>query len=282
MAPLPLALVLLTLAGGPRPAPSAEEQRLYDVGARALEAGDPRAAETAWQQAYALGHDPAFLIHIGEAQEKSGAGATAVETYRRYLREVPDASDRPDIEHRIARLAPAGEGPRSGGEPAPVEPVGELGAVADVPAAPAPRQDAVSARPEPRAVDQPAEISAWNRYSIPAYATAGAALLLLGTAGFFAAEAASDADDLNRLLLFRDQNGKATSYSSVANRYEEMTADGERHARYAKIALAGAAGAAAISTVFFILDAKLMPEPAIAVAPGPGGYVATAGWSWRY
>ena len=105
---------------------------------------------------------------------------------------------------------------------------------------------------------------------------------MLGTAGFFAAEAGSDADDLNRLLLFRDQTGKATSYSSVANRYEETTADGERHARYAKLALAGAVGAAAISTVFFVLDAKLMPEPAIAVAPGPGGYVATAGGTWRF
>jgi tetratricopeptide (TPR) repeat protein len=282
MPSLALTYVLLALAAGPRAAPTAEEQRLYDVGARALQAGDPRAAEAAWQQAHALGHDPAFLVHIGEAQEAAGSGAAALESYRRYLREVPDAADRPEIERRMARLAPAGEsGPPSPPAPEAAEPVGELGATAAASAAPPPAAPRAVSRERPIS-QRPTELSAWNRYSITAYATAGAALLMLGTAGFFAAEAASDADDLNRLLLFRDQTGKATTYSTVAARYEQTRDDGERHARYAKIALAGAVGAAAISTVFFVLDARHMPEPALTLEPGPGGLVATAGWSWRY
>src|SRR5262245_28997095 len=123
---LPLVAVLLALAGGARPAPTPEEQRLYEQGARALQAGDGQAAEAAWQQGYALGHDPAFLVPIGEAQEKAGAPARALESYRRYLREAPDAADRADIEQRIARLAPTSTAAVA--KPEQVEPVGELGA----------------------------------------------------------------------------------------------------------------------------------------------------------
>src|SRR5947209_7849034 len=88
-----------------RPPTPAEQQR-FEEGTRALGAGDARGAEKAFRAGYAAGHDPAFLVHVGEAQEKAGAPAEAVETYRRYLREAPDASDRADIEQRIARLAP--------------------------------------------------------------------------------------------------------------------------------------------------------------------------------
>ena len=103
--------LLTALAAPPTRAPSAEEQRLYDEGLRALQAGDARAAEKAWKNGYAVARDPAFLIYIGEAQEKAGAPAEAADSYRRYLREVPDAADRPDIEQRLARLAPAGTPP---------------------------------------------------------------------------------------------------------------------------------------------------------------------------
>ena len=59
--------------------PSADEQRLYDEGLRAFQAGDARAAEKSWKAGYAVGHDPAFLVHIGEAQEKAGAPAEAAD-----------------------------------------------------------------------------------------------------------------------------------------------------------------------------------------------------------
>ena len=117
--------LLTALAATPTRAPTAEEQRLYDEGLRALQAGDARAAEKAWKNGYAVARDPAFLIYIGEAQEKAGAPAEAADSYRRYLREVPDAADRADIEQRLARLAPAGTPPP---QPGPAEPVGELGA----------------------------------------------------------------------------------------------------------------------------------------------------------
>src|SRR5262245_64816132 len=98
---------MLALAAPAARAPSADEQRLYDEGLRAFQSGDARAAEKAWKAGYAVARDPAFLVHIAEAQEKAGAPAEAADTYRRYLREAPDAADRADIEQRIARLAPA-------------------------------------------------------------------------------------------------------------------------------------------------------------------------------
>ncbi|HEY7371638.1 MAG TPA: hypothetical protein VIF57_05615, partial [Polyangia bacterium] len=107
--------------------PSADEARLYDEGLRALQGGDARAAEKAWKAGYAIGHDPAFLVHIGEAQEKAGAPADAADSYRRYLREAPDAADRADIEQRLARLAPALPPPAPPQTPAPAETPGEFG-----------------------------------------------------------------------------------------------------------------------------------------------------------
>ncbi|HTA18465.1 MAG TPA: hypothetical protein VK989_04195, partial [Polyangia bacterium] len=110
MSLIQIAAVLMTLAASPTP----DEQRLFADGLKAFDAGDARGAERAWKEGYAVAHDPAFLVRIGEAEEKADAPAEAVDTYRRYLREAPDASDRADIEQRIGRLAPA-----SSAKPAP-------------------------------------------------------------------------------------------------------------------------------------------------------------------
>ncbi|HVV16890.1 MAG TPA: tetratricopeptide repeat protein, partial [Polyangia bacterium] len=118
--------VLLGAAGEPQRPPTPVEQQRFEEGTRALGAGDARGAEKAFRAGYDAGHDPAFLVHVGEAEEKAGAPAEAAETYRRYLREAPDASDRPDIEQRIARLAPSA--------PA-APPAAAAGAVAATPAA---------------------------------------------------------------------------------------------------------------------------------------------------
>ncbi len=118
-------LVTLLALANPTKAPSPEEQRLYAEGSRALATGDARGAEKAWQAGYAIGHDAAFLVLIAEAEEKAGAPAEALATYRRYLREAPDAADRADIEERVARLTPGAPPPAAPG--AGDEPTAELG-----------------------------------------------------------------------------------------------------------------------------------------------------------
>jgi hypothetical protein len=290
---LPIAAALLALAGSPQRTPSADEVRLYDEGTRALAAGDARAAEKAWRAGYALGHDPAFLVHIGEAEEKAGAAAAAAESYRQYLREAPDASDRADIEQRLARLAPAAP-------PAPaVETPGEFGGTPPAQAAPAPPPAAVPPAPAPAVArsdaEHPAgqgqeeEDSGWNRYNATAVIASGVTLALLGTAAIYGAAASSKESDVTRLITYRFP---PTQYSAVAAEYTSAMADGQRDAHNARVALVAAAATGVVAAVGFVLDAVLTPPepqetgpskaPAISLAPLPGGRGAFGGWSWRF
>ena len=285
-----LICVTLALASPASRAPSADEQRLYDEGLRAFQGGDARAAEKAWKAGYAIARDPAFLVHIGEAQEKAGAPAEAADSYRHYLREAPDAVDRADIEQRIARLGPAAPAPAAAPTPAPAETPGEFGGTPPTPSLAPPAQPA--ARPAAPIGDgelpakPPQQDSGWNRYNITAVASSSVAVLLLGAAALYAAQASSDEQDVNRLLNYRDpfKEGVPLRYSVVASQYEQAMADGPRHERNAKIALIGSAAFAAVAVTFFVLDAKLGggAEPAVAVAPAGGGVVATGGWQWRF
>jgi hypothetical protein len=87
---------------------------------------------------------------------------------------------------------------------------------------------------------------------------------------------------VNRLVNYRSETGIPLTYSAVATQYEQAMADGERHDRNAKLALYAAGGAAAVAAVFFVLDAKLGGEPAVAITPAGKGVVATGGWTWRF
>ncbi len=284
---LPIAAALLVLGGSPERAPTPDEVRLYDEGAHALAGGDAHAAEKAWRAGYAIGHDPAFLVHIGEAEEKAGAPAAAAESYRQYLREAPDASDRADIEQRLARLAPASPAPA----PA-VETPGEFGGTPPRPAAPAPAPGAAPPAPSAGHTDdeRPAredEDSGWNRYNATAVIASGVTLVLLGTAAVYGALASSKESDVNRLINYRFP---PTQYSAVAAEYTSAMADGAHDAHNARVALVAAAATGLVAAAGFVLDAVLTPAeptsaplfPAVSLAPLPGGRGAFGAWSWRF
>jgi hypothetical protein len=294
---------LLALGGSPQRTPTPDELRLFDEGTHALAAGDARAAEKAWRAGYEIAHDPAFLVHLGEAQEKAGETAEAVESYRRYLREAPDASDRADIEQRLARLAPTAPALAPATKIAtPVETPGEFGGTpppgtptpgpsppgSALPAAAPP----VAASPAHVDVERPAadkgqEDSGWNRYNATAVIASGVTLALLGTAAFYGAEASSKENDINRLVLFRFP---PPQYSSVAATYASDMADGRSDAHTSKILLLTAAGTAVVAAVFFVLDAvRTQPEAApplpavsVSIAPTGSGLGAQGAWSWRF
>jgi hypothetical protein len=284
--------LLLTLAASPRGAPTPTEERLFNEGLHAFEAGDARGAERAWKQGYAVAHDPAFLVRIGEAEEKAGAPVEAADSYRRYLREAPDASDRPDIEQRLARLAPA---PAAGAAAEPAREFGDgdapastLPGLAGEPGPVGPALDAEGARP---GIDD--DGSGWTRANITAWSAAGATVLLLGTAGFFGAQAASKEGDVNRLYAFRDERGAPYPYTpAIAQKYESAMADGRRYSRDAEIFLLAGAGTAAIACVFFVIDsvwnaqgetsAAPATTPRLTLAPTAESRGALAGWSWSF
>ncbi len=262
---IPLFAALLALGGSPQRAPTPDELRLFDEGTHALAAGDARAAEKAWRAGYEIGHDPAFLVHIGEAEEKAGAPAEAAESYRRYLREAPDASDRADIEsgsRGSSRGAAAPRARRGGGDPrrvrrrASAEP--DAGHRPPPPAATTPAA-ASPARPRCDA-EQPAgkndQDSGWNRNNATAVIASGVTLALLGTAAFYGAEASSKENDINRLVIFRSP---PPAYSSVASQYMSAMADGRSDAHTARVLLVVAAGTGIVAALFFVLDALHAP-----------------------
>jgi tetratricopeptide (TPR) repeat protein len=294
---LQILAALLALGGSPQRTPTPDEARLFDEGTHALAAGDPRAAEKAWRAGYEIAHDPAFLVHLGEAEEKAGQTAEAIDSYRRYLREAPDASDRADIEQRLARLAPAAPAPAAGPK---VETPGEFGgtpaASAPVPAAPA-----GAAAPAPNAAHVDTEgpagkeqegsgDSGWNRYNATAVIASGVTLALLGTAAFYGAEASSKEGDINRLVTFRFP---PPQYSSVAATYAKDMADGRSDAHTSRILLLTAAGTGLVAAVFFVLDAfrtpteappaaPALPAVSVSIAPSANGLGAQGAWSWRF
>ena len=292
-----IVIALLALGGSPQRALTPDEVRLYDEGTHALAAGDARAAEKAWRAGYEIAHDPAFLVHLGEAEEKAGETSEAIDSYRRYLREAPDASDRAEIEQRLARLAPAAPAPA----PAPkVETPGEFGGTPPA-STPAPGVAPPAAAPPGAApagttaahvdAEHPAgkeqEDSGWNRYNTTAVIASGVTLALLGTAAFYGAEASSKEGDINRLVTFRFP---PPQYSSVAATYMSDLADGRSDAHTSRILLLAAAGTGVVAAIFFILDAVRTPsEPApalpavsVSIAPTGSGLGAQGAWSWRF
>ena len=284
---------LVALGGSPQRTPTPDELRLFDEGTHALAAGDARAAEKAWRAGYEIAHDPAFLVHLGEAEEKAGQTAEAIDSYRRYLREAPDASDRADIEQRVARLAPAAPAPAPGPK---VETPGEFGgtppANAPVPGAAPPAVASPAAAhvdaEGPASKDQ--EDSGWNRYNATAVIASGVTLALLGTAAFYGAEASSKEGDINRLVTYRFP---PPQYSSVAATYTKDMADGKSDAHTSRILLLAAAGTGLVAAVFFVLDAvrtpaeaapvaPVLPAVSVSIAPSASGFGAQGAWSWRF
>jgi len=298
---LKILAALLAVGGSPQRTPTPDELRLFDEGTHALAAGDARAAEKAWRAGYEIAHDPAFLVHLGEAEEKTGATAEAIDSYRRYLREAPDASDHADIEQRLARLAPAAPA----AAPAPkVETPGEFGGTPTAstpPSSAAPPGAAPPAAAPPPATnaahvdaERPAgnaqEDSGWNRYNTTAVIASGVTLALLGTAAFYGAEASSKESDINRLVTFRFP---PPQYSSVAATYTSDMADGRSDAHTSRILLLTAAGTGLVAAVFFVLDAvrtpsepspaaPALPAVSVSIAPTGSGFGAQGAWSWRF
>ncbi len=76
----------------------------YSRGQERFRAGDFAASETAFREAYAISPNAIVLKSIAESQERRGNAAGALATWEQYLSERPDASDRADVEARMATL----------------------------------------------------------------------------------------------------------------------------------------------------------------------------------
>ena len=105
-----LALALFSLVATAASAQDEDARRerarqLYDEGAKRFEQHQYELAVDAFKSAYALSGRTNLLFNIAVAYEEwSGHCDDAREFYERYLRLKPDATDRGDVETRLARI----------------------------------------------------------------------------------------------------------------------------------------------------------------------------------
>jgi len=142
-------VIVLCCASGARAAPVddvesardhfAKGKRLYDLGRFAEAASE-------YELAYQAKDDPALLFNIGQAYRLARQSSKALLAYKAYLRNVPDAANRAEVETWIRDLE-ASAAPAAGQPPAALSTkapspavVAPLTTVAVVAPAPAPRR----------------------------------------------------------------------------------------------------------------------------------------------
>jgi hypothetical protein len=247
-----LAAPRLAAAGDP---PDFKKAKLhYDLADQAMREGRYDAAASEYAIAYEITQDPILFLKIGNAHEKAGKCPSAVVYWRRYLKEAaPSDEVRATTEEKIASC-------------------GQVAATTDPdePVAPTPDPDPDPA-PEPGDASDPGAVGgggagpgepsfldddpSWKK-------SAGwigiGATIALGTAGtILAMSGASRQEDLESLADFRDPQGRPATYQgTVAQRYDEIAAEGERFNRLAVGVFVAAGVCAAASVALLVVDAR--------------------------
>jgi tetratricopeptide (TPR) repeat protein len=87
------------------PAPDAADDKeardLFQIGKDAFDEGRFERALKYFQEAYALSHRAALLSNIGTALDRLRRDQEAIDAYRKYLEQVPEAANRRLLEERI-------------------------------------------------------------------------------------------------------------------------------------------------------------------------------------
>jgi tetratricopeptide (TPR) repeat protein len=150
-------VLLLTAAGGAQaqavpahPAPHAaddqEARDLFKLGKQAFDEGRYERALKYFKDAYDLSHRAALLSNIGTVLDRLRRDAEALEAYKSYLAQVPDAANRGLIEERVRVI----EGAMQKEEQRP-----PAAAPASVPTPAETAQAEMARTPAPSAVDDP-------------------------------------------------------------------------------------------------------------------------------
>ncbi len=81
-----------------------EAHRLFEQGRDAFAEGEFEQALESFRHAYGLSHRPALLFNIGAAADCLRRTDEALDAFERYLRQVPDAPNRHEVEARVRIL----------------------------------------------------------------------------------------------------------------------------------------------------------------------------------
>jgi len=97
-------LVVLIACAGSRADTQADARAHYERGTTLYDIGQYRDAAREYEEAYKLHNDPALLFNIGQAYRAAHLSGDAINAYRAYLRRLPNARNRSDVEDHIRRL----------------------------------------------------------------------------------------------------------------------------------------------------------------------------------
>ena len=131
----------------------AQARQHFQSGKQLFDAGDYRGAIREFEAANKLAPKPLLLFNIGLAYERLGEVGPAVQYFKAYLEQAPDAPDRSLVEIRIDRLQ-GGQG--AAGQPGTGTQSGTPGTPVPVPGQPPPAPTAVPGATTGTAVTQPA------------------------------------------------------------------------------------------------------------------------------
>lgn len=82
----------------------AEARRLFLEGREAYERGEYRAAWDYFHRAYSMSARPALLYNVGQSADRLGLSREALKAFRLYVKKLPDADNRREVENRIRAL----------------------------------------------------------------------------------------------------------------------------------------------------------------------------------
>jgi tetratricopeptide (TPR) repeat protein len=285
--PLMLAAVLLassTVAAQPKPdAPQTDEQKraeakaLYDKGINHYNLGEFDPAIAAFRQAYGISSAPGLLFNIAQAFRLKKDYEQASYFYTTYLRLKPDATNRADVEARIAEMKTLLEDQKKLGTSPPVGTVTPEGDTNTKPPTTTPQVTPTTpptvtvdpVEPVDTGSDTPvADPGATMKKAGLATAAVGGALVITGI--IFGRMASSAESDLNAL------NMGGTWTQENQDTYDA----GERNNTIAIVSLVVGGAAVVTGGALYFLGRSKESSTSVAIVPTKGGTSVAVGWSF--
>lgn len=284
------------LADEPTAAQKQEAKGHYQEAERAMQEKRFEDAAAAYGAAYEIIKDAFLFYKIGIAHQSAGKCGAAVVYFRRYLKEATVPDDfRKGVEEKIAACEgkpAAGTATETGAATATETGTGtatETGAATDAGAATdtgAAAETDVATEPGAATGTEPSfldEKPSWQRST--GWILMGTSVALATAGTILALSSQSREEDLEALGDFRNPEGNpATFEGEVRERYEDLTAEGDRFNTWATVAF-GAAGVTLVAAAtLLVLDARRSDESgsAITLVPVLGRDTAGAAATLRF